>query len=126
MAHAMISAMSVSAAIAREINDARATGYREIVHIRVTVDAIPGSVTTTPLTPERARVLGKLIAVDLGKYGTAVEADPYYAERLLEILIHPQDYVGLMKEADDLSRFAVSVNPSTGVSQVYGVPVSRR
>lgn len=107
--------MTVLASIMREQHDARATGYKRIVHIRVTTDALPGSVTSLPVTPERARVIGRLLAVqDLG-----VVADPNSTETLLELLIHPADWAELLTD-DDKYR-AVQIGPDT---RVIGIPVS--
>lgn len=113
--------MSVLEIIHRERQDARATGYKRIVHIRVTVDAIPGAPTTVPVTPERARVLGRLLMVrGEGPLTGSVVADPSDYEAMLELLIHPKDYADLLKDASAIA--AVQIGE---VDRVMGIPVSR-
>jgi hypothetical protein len=105
------------ATILREINSA-ATEDRPVAQIRVTADAIRGSITTAPLTPERARVLGRLLAVPFGEGDSAVVSDPDN-ERLLEILIHPEDWRDLLTEEAPLSM----LNLTGPIKRVAGVPV---
>lgn len=104
-------------AIHREIHDARATGYQHIVHIRVTTDALQGSPVTVPITPERARAIGRLMMVQ----GHGVVADPMDYETRLELLVHPQDYSDLLKDVD-LMRYGVQIGEPM---RIMGIPVSR-
>lgn len=97
---------SLEKAIRRELVDAAVTGYQRITQIRVTSDAIRHSPVSVPLTPERARVLG------LG------EADGLGDERLLELLVHPDDWRDLLCESRDIGPGYPTV--------VQGVPVDDR
>jgi hypothetical protein len=114
------------AVIYQEIADAEVTGYKRIVHIRVTTDALPGSPTSVPVTPERARTLGRLIALRDPRGGEAtVAADPSDYERMLELLIHPQDWADVLRGADMFAgELAPGMRPGEPDS-VYGIPVSR-
>lgn len=107
--------MSVELAIANQLNDARETGWQRIVHIRVTVDALAGSVTALPVTPERARTLGRLLAVPGG-----VVADPSDYEGMLELLIHPADWADLLRDTTAIR--SVKLGEPT---RVMGIPVSQ-
>lgn len=109
--------MTVLDAIRRECDDAALTGYKQIVHIRVTTDALQGSVTSTPVTPERARTIGRLMAIP-AREGTAVVAHPDSTETLLEILMHPADYETLMIEYRAMGGREAPV-------ALLGIPVSR-
>lgn len=119
----MIATVSIIASIHRELHDARATGYKRIVHIRVTADALAGSVTSVPVTPERARVLGKLLMIrSPGEpLDGAVIADPADAEALLELLMHPLDWAELLADLDAIGY--VSLGEPI---RVMGIPVSQR
>jgi hypothetical protein len=118
--------------LTREIRSAEEAD-RPVAQIRVTPDAIQGSVTTAPMTPERARVLGQLLAMPalppwpavirgLGAAPTdemVVFGSPSN-ERLLEILIHPDDWRQLLTEVDNLYM----LNLSGPVKRIAEVPVS--
>jgi hypothetical protein len=94
---------SVFRAIAHEVYEARAA-LRPITHIRVTRDALAGTVAALPITPERARTI-RLRAFP----GGTVEADFGETERLLEIVIHPEDWRTLLTERDAVGVYAVNV-----------------
>ena len=104
-----------------ELNDA-ALGYQEIVHIRVTMEALLGSPVSVPVTPERARTLAQLRLLPNG----AVVADPVSYERLLELLIHPADWVEVLKEAGAAGAAvgAVALGEPQAPTRVYGVAVT--
>lgn len=92
---------------------------RPLVQIRVTPLAIEGAITTVPMAPERSRVKGKLRAVPTG-HSTAVIADPEN-ERLLEVLIHPEDWNRLLVELPTWDHHGAS--PLTAL---MGVPIAER
>jgi hypothetical protein len=92
------------------------TGYQRIVHIRVTVDALQGSPVSVPITPERARAIGRLMMVP----GGSVVADPRDYETKLELLMHPADYCEVLK-----ARPYFYHSFSGGVETVMGIPVER-
>lgn len=115
-------------AITREIHSAEEQG-RPIAQVRVTTAAIPGSVTTAPMTPERARVLGRLLAMPSfpplrGVRGLGSETDEIVVfgdpTNLLEILVHPEDWRQLLTEVDKLWM----LDRSGHVTRIAGVPVS--
>ena len=112
--------MSVFRALYDERRYAREQ-LKDIVHIRVTADAFKGTVTAVPITPERARVLGKLLAVpgDGPLAGTVVPHPGDY-ERMLEILVHPEDWRDLLVDAEAYT--AVDLGE---IDRVMGIPVSR-
>jgi hypothetical protein len=112
--------MTVLDIIYRERQQARETGYKRIVHIRVTKDAILGAPTTVPVTPERARTLGRLLMVRSGGLDGVVVADPSDYERMLELLIHPEDWAALLTEK---TAFGYAVELGT-IDHVMGIPVS--
>lgn len=114
--------MTIFAAVYREINDADTTGYKRIVHIRITPDAIPGSPVAVPVTPERARTLGRLIALPTKDGEPSVTADPSDYERMLELLLHPQDWAQAKQEANELAM-SLSMRPGEP-NRIYGIPVS--
>lgn len=106
--------MSVFAAIHREIVDAD-MALVKIAYIRVTRDAIPGSVVTTPITPER------LLPDD----GWALDDEVGETlEALLrpdrEIVVHPEDWCSLLAECDALGY---AVSPVGMLRAVRGIPV---
>jgi len=119
------------ATLTREIHSAEAED-RPVAQIRVTPDAIQGSVTTAPMTPERARVLGRLLAMPTvppwpgGIRGLGSSTDEVVAfgdpsnERLLEILVHPDDWRQLLAEVDNLWM----LDMGGPIKRVAGVPVS--
>lgn len=118
--HSDDTGMSVLHAISNELDAAALSGYKRIVHIRLTTDALPGSVTSTPITPERARTLGRLLALP----GGGVVADPRSTELLMEILIHPEDWAALLAETD--APYTVQAAMKAGEpDRVYGIPVTR-
>lgn len=87
----------VEAAIAREVHDARATGRQRVVHVRVTPHALPGSVVSVPIPPERSRLLRAdpdLDAIETANYVEIVGRGGIGV--LLEILVHPQDWQQLL------------------------------
>ena len=116
----MIVGMSIFAALHSEIRHAREQD-RPVVHVRVAKDALPGTVAAMPVTPERARALGTLLLLpDETIVGSPVN------ERLLELLIHPEDWRGLLVEKDALGNYVVDyvVAPGEGgVTRVLGIPV---
>lgn len=118
--------MSLYATVAAEIHSAEEQD-RPIAQIRVTTDAIQGSITAAPVTPERARTLGQLMAIrgdsDSPLTGTVV-SDPSN-EQLLEILIHPEDWRDLLTETGGMARFALKTSSpgSLVVRSVLGIPV---
>ncbi len=112
--------MSVLAAIHRELNDAAMTGYKRIVHMRVTTDALPGSITSVPVTPERARALGRLLLVpDANGQPLGVVADPMDYEKMLELLIHPADWHDLL-----LEKLPGGEYPPGLPTRIMGIPVA--
>lgn len=113
--------MKVIALIHRELADAEATGYKRIVHIRVTTAALPGAPVSVPVTPERARVIGCLVTLYSPRSGMTVDADPHWYESALELLIHPRDYTDLLTDANAAS----TVDLATGLRSVFGVPIAR-
>lgn len=114
----MMATMSMYAAVHALLRDVRATGYQRVVHVRVTTDALPGSMTTVPVTPERARVLGRLLAVQ----DSGVVADPLWFEKAQEVLIHPEDWVKLLSEVPGYAhQGALSIDGST---RIFGIPVT--
>lgn len=116
--------MSLFAAIAAEVDDSRATGYKRIVHIRVTTDALLGSLVTVPMTPERARVLGRLLMVSGdGPLAGSVVADPSDYERMQEILVHPEDWATILRDPGMYAYVQMPLH-DTDVTRVLGIPVS--
>jgi hypothetical protein len=112
---------NVMAVLHHEYMDCRATGYKRIVHIRVTTDAIQGAPVSVPITPERARVLARLMMVPTQPEPTVV-ADPMDYETMMEIVMHPADYCDVLKE-----RAPGYLEHSTvdGVQRIMGIPVAR-
>lgn len=100
--------------IDRELRDAEEQ-LREVVQIRVTPLALPGSVLLMPMSPERARVLGRLHMVrDRG-----VISDPKN-ERMMEVLMHPEDWAELLTEVDHHHLHAHDLGEPRSI---YGIPV---
>lgn len=117
----MIAAMSVLPAIHRERVHADEQ-MRTIHHIRVTVDALPGSVVSVPITPERARTIA-LRAFPASGGDPVVDTDPELVGRpLLEVLIHPEDWMTLLKDAEAIGY----VDTSGPIRRVMGIPVVDR
>lgn len=104
-------------AIHREVCDAYVTGYQRIVHIRVTTDALEGSIVAVPITPERARARGRLMMVE----GHGIVADPAQYETMLELLMRPADLVALLRDSD-LVRFGIELGDPM---RIMGIPVSQ-
>lgn len=92
--------ITVEDAIQRERREAWETGYKRIVHIRVTPYAMPGSPVSVPIPPERARNMG------IARWDF---------EEALEILLHPEDWRRWLLEAGGL----LIGNPDA----VHGLPV---
>ena len=109
--------MSTMETIWREVNDARSTGYQSIVHIRITTDALEGSPVTVPITPERARTIARLMIVK----GHGVVADSMDYETKLELLMHPEDYMALLRDVDPM-RYGIEIGEPT---RIMGIPVTR-
>lgn len=115
----MTSSQSIVASLFRERNAADEQ-MRPIIHIRITTDAIAGSVVAVPVSPERARTLGKLWAFPDGTIEAA------YDGRALEILVHHEDWYSLLKEMPADNGFAVQLAMKLGEpDRVLGIPVSR-
>lgn len=111
--------MSVAALIFSERNQARER-MRPIIHIRVTTDAIPGSPVAVPVTPERARTLGKIWAFPDGTVEAAFDG------RALELLVHPEDWYSLLKDMDAARDYVVQFGVQPGEpDRVFGIPVSK-
>ncbi len=96
--------MTIMAALHRAlIEDESAHHEPRITRIRVTTDAIPGSVVALPMTPERARLVGRPGPL------------PH------EILVHPEDWFGILVGA---STFGPGWLASAGLpNRVLGLPV---
>jgi len=90
------------------------TGYQEIVYIRVTRDAIPGSVTSTLIAPERLRLLAASLI--RGKDDVLV-ADPDAQERWREIVIHPLDWADLHRDLEAARTGAITP------TSIMGIPI---
>lgn len=111
---------SVSSALWRERQEARAQ-MRPIVHIRISRDAFLGSIVAVPVSPERARTLGKLWAFPDGT------VDAAYDGRALELLMHPEDWASLLKEFPHENGHAVQLAMRAGEpDRVMGIPVSKQ
>jgi len=96
---------------------------REVHWIRVTKDAIPGSITTTPITPERARQIG-LYEYEDGQSGRSagVDTDPKLIARLpLEIVVHPEDWAELLKDPE-AAKWGIQIGEP---DRVLGIRVTR-
>lgn len=107
--------MTVIAAIGREVSYCREAKLT-VARVHVTVDAIPGSVVSVPLTPEHARLLG------LVDYGRGVETDPR-TDVFREIRIHPADYGELLTEKYAGGLWAVEQG-ADGIERVLGVKIA--
>lgn len=114
--------MNVLEVIARELRAARESAL-ELVRVRVTSDAIPGSPVAVPFTPERARAL-RTYVVELEHIGALAGADPEL-ERARELVIHPDDWRALELERGLGTPYAVTVNINTGEESVLGLRVRR-
>jgi hypothetical protein len=105
-----------------EIRQAREQD-REVHWIRVTKDAIPGSITTTPITPERARQIALRAEPGTG-FGRdcTVDTDPKLVGRPpLEIVVHPEDWAELLKDPE-AARWGIQIGEP---DRVLGIPVTR-
>lgn len=119
----MIAAMGMYATLQAEIHHVRLRAL-DVVQIRVSTDAIPGSVTTTMLTPERLRALRPYVIHLQGRETPDALADPTAAERLREIVMHPDDWFALLEEPD--TRFALRLGMAEGEpDRIFGIPVAR-
>jgi hypothetical protein len=90
---------------------------RTIIRIRVTTDAVRDSMLAAPITPERSRTLGRLMALE----GGAVEAEPSNA---LELLVHPEDYQQLLWERDEIGR-SYGAGIGGEITRIMGLRVVR-
>lgn len=79
--------------IVRELRQA-VEAQREVVHIRVSQDAISGCVLAVPLAPERLRTLA-----GVNTAGKGLLPDPKAQERLVEIVVHPDEWIDMMLSA---------------------------
>jgi hypothetical protein len=103
-----------------EIRQAREQD-REVHWIRVTKDAIPGSIVTTPITPERARQIRLRAEPEFGS-GYTVDTDPSLVGRPpLEIVVHPEDWAELLKDPE-VARWGIQIGEP---DRVLGIPVTR-
>lgn len=103
-----------------EIRQAREQD-REVRWIRVTADAIPGSIVTTPITPERARQIALRAEPDFGSDYT-VDTDPKLILRpSLEIVVHPEDWAELLKDPE-AAHWGIQIGEP---DRVLGIPVTR-
>jgi hypothetical protein len=109
----MAARVNVLDAIRHEARDVEARAL-ELVHVRVTAHAIPGTIAALPLTPERARALEPLV-VDLQGLGPVAIADPE-SERRVEIVVHPRDWIEALMSAGQREAM---------VTAVWGIPVVR-
>lgn len=109
--------MTVLSVLHREIQEARAAA-RPLRHIRVSVDAIAGAPTTTPIAPERLRTLAlRAIPGERGSESAGVVADPEAQERWLEIVIHPEDWRDVLVTARE------ELDTLGPVRRVFGIEV---
>lgn len=105
---------SIVEAVHHELNDAEVREHR-IVQIRVTRDALPGSITTVVMTPERARrYVGSVVVRIVTPELLPGEAWP----DVREILIHPLDWERALLEPDPYAAVVLGQ-----VTSILGVPV---
>lgn len=116
----MNSETSMYGVLRREINYAREQD-RPIVQVRVTADALRGSISTVPVSPERARVLGTLTMVPVGDEGDSAVVGAAENERLLEVIVHPEDWRDLLVEAGPLG--ALGADDGGSVRTIFGYRV---
>jgi hypothetical protein len=90
---------------------------RHIRGIRVTTDALAGSIVALPITPERARSY-RLLMIE----GRGAVADPVVYERDLEVLVHPEDWRDFLKNLPNSVTFNES-GAVGSVREVMGIPV---
>lgn len=110
--------MNAFDAIRQQVYDARLQD-REVLHLRVTRQALPGSIVALPLTPERARALRTLWAVRQGDMSVTALPDLEVLERYVEVVMHPDDYLDLLGVAH-----TVNVDVRSGVQRVLGYPIT--
>ena len=113
----------IFAVLHKELHDARAA-MRPVLHIRITTDAIPGTVTSTPLTPERLRVLKPYVIHIEGRETPDVLADPTLVDRALEIVMHPQDWHDLLRDIESVQHVQIGMREGEP-DRVWGIPVTR-
>jgi hypothetical protein len=120
--------ISVFDTVRSELRDAQALD-RPVVWIRVSPDALRGSVVTTPVTPERLRTMALREVQDGQGSSVGVIADPDIAERAMEIVMHPEDWRDLLTDAEAYGavEFAhgapFSEHPRSALKRVMGVHV---
>lgn len=109
---------SVEDAIRREF-DAAAREQLVVRQVRVTPDAIAGSVMLAPMAPERLDEWGAMIREVAGIFNIPpryIIAAPDAVQRWREILVHPTDWAALRHEVGNGERH---------VAQAWNVPVAR-
>lgn len=109
--------MSVRDAINRELESA--VHERLVVRqIRITPDAIAGSVTLAPMTPERLQAWAAIIGEVATWFNVphSMIGAPEARERWREVLVHPADWEALQAEVGDRNGHA---------SRAWGLPVAR-
>lgn len=87
-------------------------------HVRVSRDAIPGSLTSARVPPERLEEVGVY-----GRYddGAIVDEEDDH-DRMHEILVHPLDWSALLKERLPEGPYVV-VHPAGAKRRVLGLTV---
>lgn len=111
----MMPTMTMFDVLHREIVQAQERAV-EVVQIRVSADAIPGSATTTMIAPERLRLLAAQQREFLHSEG-GLTADPEKQERWREIVMHPEDW------RDVLTDPAVRQFGGGVPTAIFGIPV---
>jgi hypothetical protein len=105
-------------AIVSEINHAELDD-RRVRALRVTTDAVAGSLAAMPITPERARTVGRLWMLE---DSTVVAEDLLYD---LELLVHPSDWYALLAERGPSGQFVVQPHATVAnVEHILGIPVT--
>lgn len=105
--------MNILHAVHRELDDAIING-QQVVQIRVTSDALQGSIVALPITPERARVIGQVMILETG----GVVADLHH-ENVAELMVHSLDWMQLRSAA-----YRDLVLDVGAVTRIYGLPVA--
>lgn len=108
--------MKIAALLEREAVEA-CIACRDIIQIRVTADALPGSPVALSLTPERVRQHA------LVGYTQGVIADLRWQDRTLEIIMHPDDWRDVLVDAELTRAYAVRQSPK-GDTRLMGIPVT--
>lgn len=114
--------VSIIEAIYDEFRAAR-DAARPVLHVRVSLAAIPGSVITTPLSPERARALRPYVIHLQGRDTPDALADPEVVERALELVLHPEDWARLLADHAAIPDVALPLRDGEPF-RVLGVPVT--